>query len=115
MAAMTDAAEADILEPFAAAYLRLRALTDGSDLSEAQWMAGRSPVPREDTTERAKNTTADPVLFALTDPRRVALRDSVREAERALRHAEYTMEVAVARLGDALRSSRVDSESSSPS
>ncbi|MCZ0708750.1 hypothetical protein OYT00_01950 [Microbacterium paraoxydans] len=112
---MADAAEPGILEPFAAAYLRLRALTDGPDLAEAQWMAGRSPVPREDTTERAKNTTADPVLFALTDPRRVALRDSVQAAERALRHAEYTMGVAVARLEAAARSSCVASESPGPS
>lgn len=112
---MTDADQPDVLEPFAAAYLRLRALIDGPDLADAQWTAGRSPVPREDTTERAKNTTADPVLFAVTDPRRVALRDSVQLAERALRYAEYTMGVAVARLEAAVRSSCVDPESPGPS
>ncbi|WAA67784.1 DUF7169 domain-containing protein [Microbacterium oxydans] len=98
-------ADADVLELFGAAYLRLRALVEGGDIAEAQWRPGYSPSPKEDTTERSSGRVSDPVWFALTDPRRQALRRAVNHAEHALRLAEHTLRVAEAKLGAAVRAS----------
>lgn len=106
--------EPTTLQLFAGAYLRLRSAVENSDLAEAQWRAGRSPVPKEDTTERAINSVSDPVFFAATDPRRMELRRAVHEAERALRLAEHTIKVAEARLEAAARSSSGLPESQGP-
>lgn len=103
------------LELFGAAYLRLRSAVEDKDLAEAQWKPGYSPTPKEDTTERSAGRVSDPVWFALTDPRRVALRDAVRRADSALRLAERTARVAEARLSAALQASQDRAESEEPS
>lgn len=67
---------------FAADVLALSALL--SDASEAQWQAGKTPVPREDTTERSRGLVSDPTPSTVVDGRRLALRAAVIEAETAL-------------------------------
>lgn len=89
------------LEKFAAAYLAVRQLVVNS--AEAQWQAGKSPVPREDTTERSKNMTSDPTPTIMADERRLKLRVAVLEAEAALTAAEKTLSAAHRHLSDALQ------------
>lgn len=98
---MTDnASPLDTLEAFGAANLRVRQLL--ADSREAQWRPGKSPVPKEDTTERSKGLVNDPTATSVLDPRRVALRGATLEAERALSLAAHTLRVAEARLAAAL-------------
>ena len=92
--------QTDTLETFAAAYLRLRQLL--ADVGDTQWEAGRSPQPREDTTERSKGTTNDPTPTIVMDTRRLALRAAVIEAEQALEKAMHNMTAAVRHLEKAL-------------
>lgn len=89
------------LEAFGAAFLRVRQLLD--DVGESQWRAGQSPVPREDTTERAKGLTSDPTPNIVVDARRLALRAAVIEAEQALEKAGRTMQAAERHLTDSLQ------------
>jgi hypothetical protein len=98
---MTDSpSPLDTLERFGAANLRVRQLL--ADSREAQWRTGKSPVPKEDTTERSKGLVNDPTATTVLDPRRVALRAAALEAERALSIAARTLRVAEARLVAAL-------------
>ncbi|RDV46665.1 hypothetical protein DOE76_01060 [Leifsonia sp. ku-ls] len=98
---MTDApSPLDTLERFGAANLRVRQLL--ADSREAQWRAGKTPVPKEDTTERSKGLVSDPTANIVLDTRRVALREAALAAERALADADRAMRFAEARLADAL-------------
>lgn len=83
------AATPHTLEEFAGAFLGLRVLLAAAE--EAQWKPGRTPVPREDTTERSKGMYKDPVFHTVTDERRVALRRRVLQAEAALAGAREAM------------------------
>lgn len=96
---MSDTAPAT-LEAFGAGYLRLRALV--SDAAQAQWQAGQSPVPKEDTTERSKGLVNDPTVTITLDPRRLVLRASVIEAEDAIAKADQTLRAAIHHLERAL-------------
>lgn len=96
MTAPTPTDALDTLNLFGAAYIRTTALLD--DAAEAQWKAGATPRPIEDTTERSKGTTSDPTVHAVMDSRRRALREAVKEAEQALREAEEAMARAIAIL-----------------
>jgi len=80
------------VETFAATFLRLKQLV--ADIGDAQWRAGKSPVPREDTTERSKGLTSDPTPSIVVDTRRLALRAAVIEAEQALEKAGRQMQAA---------------------
>jgi len=88
------------LEAFAATYLRLTDLL--REVGDAQWQAGKTPVPREDTTERSKGLTSDPTPTVAADTRRLALRLAVIEAEQALEKAGRNMQAAERHLTDAL-------------
>lgn len=90
----------DSLEKFGAADLRVRQLL--ADSREAQWRAGKSPVPKDDTTERSKGLVNDPTANIVLDPRRVALRAAAVEAEGALVLADRAMRFAEARLAAAI-------------
>lgn len=103
--AVTAPAVPPVLEAFAATYLRLFGQVRGSDVAEMQWRAGRTPVPKEDTTERSIGLTSDPVPTVTFDTRRVALRNAVIEAERSLREARRTLDEAEASLAAALERS----------
>lgn len=96
---MTDPTPFDAKE-FAADVLALSALL--SDANEAQWQAGRTPVPREDTTERSKGLTSDPTPNIVADGRRLALRAEVIAAEQALLAARDQVKAAGRHLTDAL-------------
>lgn len=87
------------LAVFAATYLRVRQLL--SDIGDAQWRAGKSPVPKEDTTERSKGLTSDPTPSITVDSRRMALRLAVIEAEQALEKAGRNLQAAERHLNDA--------------
>lgn len=87
------------LEPFAATYLRLQQLL--ADVGDSQWRAGKSPVPKEDTTERSRGLTSDPVPSIVTDTRRLALRAAAIEAEQALERAGRAMQAAERHLNEA--------------
>jgi len=88
------------LEKFGAAYLTTQRLL--ADADEAQWQAGKSPVPREDTTERSRGMTSDPTPSIVGDTRRLALRAAVVEVELALEHAEKLLTASRAHLTAAL-------------
>lgn len=90
----------ETLQAFAATVLRVRQLL--ADVGDAQWRAGKSPVPREDTTERSKGLTSDPTPNIVVDQRRLALRDAVIKSERALEHAGRTLQAAERHLHEAL-------------
>ena len=87
------------LAVFAATYLRVRQLL--ADVGDSQWRAGKSPVPKEDTTERAKGLTSDPTPSIVVDSRRMALRLAVIEAEQALEKAGRNLQAAERHLNDA--------------
>jgi hypothetical protein len=87
------------LEAFGATYLRVRQLV--ADVGDAQWRAGKSPVPKEDTTERSKGLTSDPTPSIVVDARRLALRAAVLEAEVALERAGRTLQAAERHLNTA--------------
>lgn len=91
----------DTIKAFAADYLRLQQLLN--DLDGAQWQAGRSPVPREDTTERSKGLTSDPTSNTVADERRLQLRAAVIEAERALASAAERLRAAERHVHDAFK------------
>lgn len=84
----------------AAAALRVIQLLN--EVGEAQWRAGRTPVPREDTTERSKGLTSDPTPNIVADQRRLALRAAVIETEQSLEAAMKTLTAAERHLTDAL-------------
>lgn len=85
---------------FAASYLRVQALL--IETGDAQWQAGKTPQPREDTTERAKGQTSDPTPTIVADGRRLKLRIAVLEAEDALAKATQNLRAAEAHLTKAL-------------
>lgn len=87
------------LEAFGASYLRVRQLL--ADVGDSQWRAGKSPVPKEDTTERSKGLTSDPTPSIVVDARRMALRLAVIEAEQALEKAGRNLQAAERHLNDA--------------
>lgn len=89
-----------ILEEFGATYLSLKVLL--GEASEAQWQAGMTPTPKEDTTERSKGLTSDPTPTVAADARRLALRLAVIEAEQAMEKADRTLRAAERHLTDAL-------------
>lgn len=71
---------------------------------EIQWERSPVPTPREDTTQRASGGHGDPTGDIVLDPRRLALREAVNDAERllnenarALRRARLNVEEAAAR------------------
>lgn len=88
------------LESFAAAYLDVSALL--TNASEAQWQAGKTPVPREDTTERSSGMTSDPTPTITADGRRLALRAAVVEAELSIESADRILGQARSQLTEAL-------------
>jgi len=98
-----------VLDKFAAAYLRVYQSLH-SDAAEAQWMPGRTPVLREDTTERSKGLTSDPVPTTAMDGRRLNLRAAVMEAEKALSAADQALRLAESKLRRAF--AQVESEPS---
>ncbi|QUE26085.1 hypothetical protein SEA_STOOR_45 [Microbacterium phage Stoor] len=87
------------LEAVMATYLRVRQLV--ADVGDSQWRAGKSPVPKEDTTERAKGLTSDPTPSIVVDARRMALRLAVIEAEQALEKVARQLQAAERHLNDA--------------
>jgi hypothetical protein len=88
------------LETFGATFLRVRQLI--TDVGDSQWRAGKSPVPKEDTTERSKGLTSDPTPSIVVDSRRLALRLAVIEAEDALEKAGRNLQAAERHLTEAL-------------
>lgn len=71
---------------------------------EIQWEPSHTPKPREDTSQRASGGHGDPTGDIVLDPRRLALREAVSDAERllaenarALRRARLNVLDAVAR------------------
>lgn len=88
------------LDNFAAAVLRVRKLL--AETSEAQWQPGKTPTPREDTTERAKGMVSDPTPSAVADPRRLKLRIAVLTAQARLEKAGRQLQIAEDELTEAL-------------
>lgn len=88
------------VKDFAADVLALSALV--SDAQEAQWQAGKTPVPREDTTERSRGLVSDPTPSTVADGRRLALRAAVIDAEQALQVAQAKVRSAGRNLTEAL-------------
>lgn len=88
------------LDTFAATVLRTRRLL--AEISEAQWQPGKTPTPREDTTERSKGMVSDPTPSAVADPRRLKLRIAVITAEARLDQAGRQLQIAEDELTQAL-------------
>jgi hypothetical protein len=93
---MTDST----LEAASATFLRLQALL--IQANQAQWEAGMTPALREDTSERSKGMTSDPVPHIVADTRRLKLRDAFVEAERAQALMLKTLSAAANHLESAL-------------
>ena len=91
---------ASVLEPFAAAFLRLSALLDAA--AEPQWQVARSVRPREDTSERSLGVTSDPTWRAASDERRLRVRAAVVAAGRARALAARQLRAAEVDLSRAL-------------
>lgn len=96
---MTDTAPS-ILDAFGATFLRTHQLLE--DVGDSQWKPGRTPTLPEDTTERSKGLTSDPVVTAALDTRRIRLRDAVISAESAMADALTALAHAEAVLSKAL-------------
>jgi hypothetical protein len=62
-----------------------------ADSEDAQWQAGRTPTPREDTTERSRGMVSDPTPSIVGDRRRQELRAAHDAADAALGHAITTL------------------------
>jgi len=90
------------LEVFTGTVLRVRQLL--ADIGDAQWRAGKSPVPKEDTTERSRGLTSDPTPNIVVDTRRMELRKAVLEAESALEFAGRKLQAAERHLHAAFES-----------
>lgn len=86
------------LKRFGAVYLRVTQLL--ADVGNDQWRPGKSPVPKEDTTERSKGMTSDPTPSIVVDDRRLALRAAVVTAEQALEDAGKALQAAERHLSD---------------
>lgn len=69
----------------ATSSLRLASLLESTE--EIQWRPALNPKPRFDTTERAPGGISDPTSTTALDERRLALREQVDAASRALRTA----------------------------
>lgn len=72
----------DAAREVVARYLSLKQLL--ANIGDDQWRPGHSPTAKEDTTERSKGMTSDPTPSIVADPRRLALRAEVIDAENAL-------------------------------
>jgi hypothetical protein len=73
-----------------------------ADAAESQWQSGSTPTLREDTTERSKGMTSDPVAYATMDERRLALRAAVKATEHSLVLANKVLRAVIAHLKKAL-------------
>lgn len=80
----TTTTEPDALELFGKAWLELYREAYDWETVEAQWQPGKTPVPREDTTERSQGMTSDPTPTIAADQRRLALRAAVQYSEQTL-------------------------------
>lgn len=92
----------NLLEGFGAAWLRLYGITYDNEVQSGQWEMGSTPVPSEDTAERASGQVNDPTPTIAYDSRRLALRDAVTTAERTLADTLATLQQARADLTLAL-------------
>ncbi|WP_432612527.1 DUF7169 domain-containing protein [Microcella alkalica] len=106
MAGLTDPR----VRALATAQLRVRQVLIDVDATEAEWRLGRTPVLKEDTTERSKGLVSDPTPHIVMDTRRRHVHDAAVKARRAMAHADRTLHVATKRLEAAL--ARLDSEAS---
>ena len=90
-----------VLDLFSGAYLRVHRLL--ADTADSQWIAGKTPVLKEDTTERSIGLTTDPTATAALDTRRWNLREAVVNAESAVKAANLALLTAEAKLKRALK------------
>lgn len=73
------------------------------DALARQWLPSPVPRPRFDTAERASGDHSDPTADIVTDPRRLAVRRVVQDAELALRETAARVERARRGLERAVR------------
>lgn len=88
----------ETFDAFATAYLQLWRDVYSPETQQAQFEHGWTPKPVDDgdaTGIRGTGTINDPVYLATVDPRRLALRAAVRDAERALEQADRAMAQAI--------------------
>jgi len=75
-----------------------------ADAQAVQWDASPVPRPRDDTSERAKGGHSDPTPLVTFDDRRLAVREAVKGAVRALDAAAQAAEEANRAVEEALES-----------
>ncbi|QIN94443.1 hypothetical protein SEA_LEGO_43 [Arthrobacter phage Lego] len=78
----------------AAARDALRLAQSIETAREIQWEASPVPKPREDTSQRASGGHGDPTGDIVLDSRRLAVREAVVAAERALARAAEELQTA---------------------
>jgi hypothetical protein len=66
---------------------------------EIQWEASPVPKPREDTTQRASGGHGDPTGDIVLDPRRLAVREALAEAESVVRDLSVRVAELQAKVG----------------
>ncbi|WP_091086757.1 DUF7169 domain-containing protein [Micromonospora nigra] len=69
---------------------------------DAQWTAAPVARPRDDTSERMKNTRSDPTAAVVLDPDRLRLREQVVRSARVLHGGTIALREARRALVDAL-------------
>lgn len=84
----------------AEAFTRLAALAASAD--EIQWEASPRPRSREDSDRKAAGGHGDPTGDVALDPRRLAVREAMVQAERALEGALQGLQAARGALAKAV-------------
>jgi len=69
---------------------------------EIQWEASPVPKPREDTTQRATGGHGDPTGDIVLDPRRLAVREALSEAEKEVRDLTVRLSKMTATLNESV-------------
>lgn len=73
-----------------------------AEAEHVQWSPAPVLRPRDEGGSRAAGTVSDPTSDTATDPRRLALREEVEDAARAVQKSTKTLLAAHKHLGDAL-------------
>lgn len=88
----------ETFEAFATAYLQLWRDVYSPETDAAQWEHGRTPRPVDDGDAagiKSNGIINNPTYSTVVDTRRLAVRDAVRKAERALAQADHAMAHAI--------------------
>lgn len=102
LTAIEHTTSTDLLEAFAAGYLRLVGILKNPEVQETQWQPGYSLVPHDEVGIRSQGMVSDPTANIAFDGSRLRVRAAVIQAEAALVKATEALQSAERRLIRAL-------------